>query len=159
MLQIKGIENNQQTDKDGSIKNPGSEAGIKYILLVNWLLYFLRWLFPCVTKHIQYYLCAGRNNNFVKPLHRSFKNGQLFTKCPVFCKASSIAFVCSSEVSLYKYNKRSSGVKMVIGKPIKCPKIKLSLVAVIVNVRYINGGGLPYCVGNANYWYYRVFPI
>jgi hypothetical protein len=36
-----------------------------------------------------------------------------------FFNAVSIAAVFLAEVSLYKYNKRSSGVKLVIGKPVK----------------------------------------
>ena len=35
-----------------------------------------------------------------------------------FFNASSIAAVCSGVVSLYKYNKRSSGVKFVISNPL-----------------------------------------
>src|SRR5262245_48694256 len=59
---------------------------------------------------------ALRTSNFSRNVQSAFN-------------AFSIAAVCSVEVSLYKYNKRSSGVKLVIGKPdlsgkrcVFCPK-------------------------------------
>ena len=83
-----------------------------------------------------------------------FRTDNFSRKVQSFFSASPMFFVSSGVVSLYKYNKRSSGVNFVMSKPLMSNK----LVSRCVCSGIKTGHCLAYCAGVVKSSAYRSFP-